>query len=292
VLDNIVIQYPTRIAPIEMHLRSGYPLYSAEAYARMQYYPSSNWYTPNLILDGTPMGSGYSSWQSYIVTRMNQPAPMRISMWGSYGSGSGTIYARYHNDSTASVTAYVYFVITEDSCYYSAPNGDQWHNHVARDYVPNQIGQQVTIPAGDSVTVSQAFTIQSGWNVNRCKIVTWIQNNSTREVYQAGFIKVTDLTGIEEQNRESISKQITIAPNPCINGTEFRFNLKPGTEYTIQIYNVLGSEVQRLKGVSTGSEEILKWNLLDKNHKSVRSGVYFYKFTSPEINTTGKIVVR
>jgi len=275
-----------------MHLRSGYPLYSAEAYARMQYYPSSNWYTPNLILDGTPRGSGYSSWQSYIVARMNQPAPMRISMWGSYGSGSGTLYARYHNDSTASVTAYVYFVITEDSCYYSAPNGDQWHNHVARDYVPNQIGQQVTIPAGDSVTVSQAFTIQSGWNVNRCKIVTWIQNNSTREVYQAGFIKITDLTGIEEQIRASISKQITTTPNPCINGTEFRFSLKPGAEYTVQIFNVLGREVQRLKGVSTGSDEILKWNLQDKNGKSVRSGIYFYKFTSPEINTTGKIVVR
>lgn len=275
-----------------MHLRSGYPLYSAEAYARMQYYPNSNWYTPNLILDGTPRGSSYSSWQSYIVARMNQPAPMRISMWGTYGSGSGTIYARYHNDSTASVTAYVYFVITEDSCYYSAPNGDQWHNHVARDYVPNQIGQQVTIPAGDSVTVSQAFTIQSGWNVNRCKIVTWIQNNSTREVYQAGFVKVTDLTGIKEQNRESLIKTINTAPNPCVNGIEFRFNVKPGVEYTIQISNVLGREIQRIRGTGTGGDEIIRWNLQDYKGKCVSPGVYFYRFTCSEINITGKIVVR
>lgn len=275
-----------------MHLRSGYPLYSAEAYARMQYYPSSNWYTPNLILDGTPRGSGYSSWQSYIVTRMGQPAPMRIYMWGSYGSGSGTIYARYYNDSTASVTATVYFVITEDSCYYAAPNGDQWHNHVARDYVPNQIGQQVTIPASDSVTVSQNFTIQSGWNVNRCKIITWIQNSSTREVYQANIIKVTDLTGIEESGNKDVGSKIASIPNPCVNGTKFQFSLNKGVEWKILIFDIAGREIQRIEGNSSGSNQVVEWNLKDNNGNRVNSGVYFYRLVSSELNANGKIVVR
>ncbi len=275
-----------------MHLSSSYPLYSPEAYARMQYYPSSNWYTPNLILDGTPKGSSYTSWQSYIVARMNQPAPMRTTMWGTYGSGSGTIYARYYNDSTASVTAYVYFVITEDSIYYVTPYGDQWHNHVARDYVPNQIGQQVIIPAGDSVTVSQNFTIQSGWNVNRCKIVTWIQNNSTREVYQAGFIKVTDLTGIEESKNERVGSEINPLPNPCVNGTKFYFSINQGVEWKILIFNILGREIKRIEGLGNGINQTVEWNLLDNNNNRVKSGVYFYRFISPELNANGKIVVR
>ncbi|MEO0123954.1 MAG: Omp28-related outer membrane protein [candidate division WOR-3 bacterium] len=286
------MQYPTRIAAIEMHLNSSYPLYCPEAYARMQYYPSSNWYTPNLILDGTPKGSGYTSWQSYIVTRMNQPAPMRISMWGTYGSGSGTIYARFRNDSTASVTAYVYFVITEDSIYYVTPYGDQWHNHVARDYVPNQIGQQVTIPAGDSVTVSQNFTIQSGWNVNRCNIVTWIQNNSTREVYQAGFIKVTNLTVVEEFNNENVVSKISPTPNPCVNGTSFQFNINKGVEWKIVIFDALGREMKRIEGNGTGKTQTVEWNLLDNNNNRVKSGVYFYRLISSELNANGKIVVR
>lgn len=275
-----------------MHLRSGYPLYSAEAYARMQYYPSSNWYTPNLILDGTPRGSDYSGWQSYIVSRMNQPSPMRISMWGTYGSGSGTINARYYNDSTASITATVYFVITEDSCYYAAPNGDQWHNHVARDYVPNQIGQQVTIPSGDSATQTQNFTIQSGWNVNRCKIVTWIQNSSTKEVYQAGFIKVSELTGINEGQNATIHKKVVSMPNPCVNGTNFQFNISLGTEWKILIFDVLGREIQRFYGTGNGTHQSLEWNLQDNRGNRVESGVYFYRFISPELNSTGKIVVR
>lgn len=275
-----------------MHLNYQYPLYCAEAYARMQYYPSSNWYTPNLILDGTPKGSSYSSWQSYIVTRMNQPAPMRISMWGTYGSGSGTIYARYYNDSTALVTAYVYFVITEDSIYYVTPYGDQWHNHVARDYVPNQIGQQITIPAGDSATVSQAFTIQSGWNVNRCQIVTWIQNNSTREVYQAGFKKVTELTAVEESQSKNVISKVSSIPNPCVNGTKFQFSIDKGIDWKILIFDVLGREIQRFEGNGNGANQVVEWNLLDHNAKRVKSGVYFYRLISSELNANGKIVVR
>ncbi|MEO0160767.1 MAG: Omp28-related outer membrane protein [candidate division WOR-3 bacterium] len=275
-----------------MHLSSSYPLYCPEAYARMQYYPSSNWYTPNLILDGTPRGSSYSSWQSYIVTRMNQPAPMRISMWGTYGSGSGTIYARFRNDSTASVTAYVYFVITEDSLYYVTPYGDQWHNHVARDYVPNQIGQQVTIPAGDSVTVSQNFTIQSGWNVNRCNIVTWIQNNSTREVYQAAFIKVTDLTGVEETNKATGISTISSIPNPCVNGTTFQFNVSKDGKWKLLLYDALGREIQRFEGIGQGGIQTVEWNLFDNNNHRVKPGVYFYQLLGPDLKANGKIVVR
>lgn len=258
----------------------------------MQYYPSSNWYTPNLVLDGTPRGSSYTGWQSYIVARMNQAAPMRISMWGIYSSGSGTIYARYYNDSTASVTANVYFVITEDSCYYAAPNGDQWHNHVARDYVPNQIGQQVVIPAGDSVTVSQNFTIQSGWNVNRCNIITWIQNNSTREVYQAGIIKVTNLSVVERSEDENVASKILSTPNPCVTGTRFQFNINQGVEWKILILDVLGREIQRFEGNGSGSNQVVEWNLHDNKGTCVKPGVYFYRFISEEITDTGKIVVR
>ncbi len=276
-----------------MHLSSGYPLYSAEAYARMQYYPSSNWYTPNLILDGTPRGSGYTSWQSYIVARMNQASPMRLLMWGTYGSGSGTINARFYNDSTASVTATVYFVITEDSCYYAAPNGDQWHNHVARDYVPNQIGQQVTIPSGDSATVAQYFTIQYGWNVNRCNIITWIQNSSTREVYQAGKIKVTDLTAVEENEQDNlVKKEILSLPNPCVNGTKFQFNIGAGTQWKIIIFDVLGRPIQQIDGIGNAQNQIVEWNLKDNKGNRVKSGIYFYRFISAELNSTGKIVVR
>ncbi|MGQ9535414.1 MAG: T9SS type A sorting domain-containing protein [bacterium] len=183
-------------------------------------------------------------------------------------------------------------MIIEDSCYYAAPNGDQRHNHVARDYVPNQIGQQVIIPPGDSATLTQNFTIQSGWNVSRCKIVTWIQNSSTREVYQAGFIKVSDLTGINEGQNATIYKKVVSMPNPCVNGTKFQFNISSGKEWKMLIFDVLGREIQRFYGTGNGTHQSFEWDLHDNRGNRVKSGIYFYRFISPELNTTGKIVVR
>ncbi|OPX17931.1 hypothetical protein BXT86_03840 [candidate division WOR-3 bacterium 4484_100] len=197
-----------------MHIDNGYPLYNAEARQRMYFYPppyyyQGNWYyaTPWLWYDGDPHGSYlYSTWESKIVNRMNQPSPVTLTIWGDYSAdGSGTVYAKFRNDSTATLNGRVIFVITEDSLYYSGPNGDVWHNHVARDYLPDQNGQTVSIAPGDSITLSQPFTIQSGWDENMCQIVTWIQSDvlqsdSTKEIWQGGYIDVTELS-IKEHNK-------------------------------------------------------------------------------------------
>jgi hypothetical protein len=309
VLAQIALNYPGRVAAIEMHVRSGYEGYCYEARQRMYYYPppyysGGSWYyvTPWLWYDGDKHGGyQYSTWQSKIVSRMNQPAPVTITMWGSYtpSDGTGTIYAQFRNDSTATTNGRVLIVITEDSLYYTnAPNGDYWHNHVARDYVPDQNGQMVSIPAGDSVTVSQPFTIQAGWNEDKCDIVTWIQNDvmqtdSTKEIWQGGYTKVTDLIGIEEENFDVIAtKELSVTPNPCVNGTEFAFALPVGSEYKIDIYDVLGRRVRTLEGVSSSDQESVTWSCMNDIGSRVATGVYLYRFESELLKTTGKIVVR
>ena len=139
---------------------SGYPLYCAEAASRaFNFYGVT--YTPDVYIDGDQTSGNY---ETMIVNRINQPAPVAESLWGMYipGRGDGTVYAQFRNDSSASITGRVYFVIVEDSCYYVAPNGDVWHNDVARDYLPDQLGETVTIAAGDSVTFSRSFTSSKG----------------------------------------------------------------------------------------------------------------------------------
>jgi len=290
-----------------MHVDNSYPLYCLEAHQRMSYYPAPYWtgsywgyVTPWLWYDGDKHGSyTYSTWQSKIVNRMNQASPVTITMGGEYSptDGSGTIYAQFRNDSTATINGRVIFVITEDSLYYAAPNGDNWHNHVARDYLPNQNGQTVSIPAGNSVTVSQPFTIQSGWNVDKCEIVTWIQNDvmqpdTTKEIWQAGMIKVTNI-GIKETNHREIStRAVNPIPNPCVEGTRFVFSLPEGVEYRINLFDVTGRRIRTLKGTATGNTESVKWQLRDDKGSLVGSGVYLYRFESDRINTTGKVVVR
>jgi len=230
---------------------------------------------------------------------MAQPAPVTITMWGDWwpAAGTGTIYAQFRNDSTAAINGHVLFVITEDSCYYPSPNGDQWHNRVARDYIPNITGATVSIPAGDSITYSQPFTLGSTWNRNRIKFVTFIQNvnmspDTTIEIWQGGILPLADL-GIEEHGSNEVTmSRVVTPPNPCVNSTRFGFTLPFGSNYSITLFDVTGRQVRQIVGASTGSEENVLWDLKNEIGIRVNAGVYLYRFESETIRTTGKVVVQ
>ncbi len=286
---------------IEMHVNSDYPLFNAESRSRWFLYPSvtyPNYYYAWVIPDGNIHGTtSFSTYQSMILNRMNIPASIRINMWGNYNptTRTGTIYARYCNETPYPLVGNVLFVITEDSLYYTGPNGDPLHNFVARDYIPNHIGIELTIPGNDSVTYSQPFTISSNWNANRCEIVTFFQStrlapDSTIEMYQGGKIKVRDLPlAIEEPNNNMLVAQtmVNVSPNPCIDHINFAFSLLKDTEYKISIFNISGSEVKELNGIAKGNKDFVRCDM-----KGVNTGVYFYRFVSEQGINNGKIIVK
>jgi hypothetical protein len=286
---------------------TSYPLGTTEANQRWHFYPppyySSGWYyaTPWLWIDGDKDGGyNYPNWQSQIVTEMGKTSKFTLTTWGTYSvfRGSGTIYAKYRNDSTASVTGKIRFVVTEDSCYYSAPNGNTWHNHVARDFLPDTGGTTVTLAAGDSITVSRTFTIDAAWNQNKCKIVTWIQSNtrladSTIDVWQSGVKNVMDmLVDVDETKLTTLRPSVLLAPNPCVSEAKLSFSLYRGLSYTLDIYDIMGRRISTLKGIATGDQETVTWNLRNDTGARVTSGVYFYRFDSSRLKNSGKIVVK
>jgi hypothetical protein len=247
--------------------------------------------------DGNAQG-GYntSTWTTLITNRMNQPSPITESIWGEYNmqTGSGTIYARFQNDSNASINANVLFVITEDNIAVSAPNGDNMHNHVARAYIPSYNGTSVTVNVGTPVTVSYPFTISPSWNGHNIEIVAMIQNpiavGTTKEILQGAKIELLNLPGVEESRNDIpiTPSNLTVLPNPCVNEARFNFTLPSGTQYRIGVFDISGREVKSLNGVATGRNELVNCDL----RGAVNSGVYFYKFESNIANTSGKIIVK
>lgn len=291
-----------------MHVYTSYPLGTAEAHSRWYSYPPPYWYnsswyyaTPWLWIDGNKDGAYFYSttWTPMVTSRISVPSPVTATMWGDYNPGtlSGNIYAQFRNDSTAALTGRVLFVITEDSIYQYAPNGDYWHNNVARDYIPNVTGDLVTVPPGDSLTVSKPFTLGSTWNTDKIRFVAFIQDtfmqpDTIKEIWQGAMIDLAEL-GIEEFKDPVIAKAaVTAMPNPCTDGTRFAFTLTAGEAYEINIFDVAGRQVKTIHGIASGSEENIAWNLRDETGIRVSSGIYFYRFTGRQINTTGKVVVR
>lgn len=228
---------------------------------------------------------------------MAQPSPITQTITGTYNPTTRqySISSTFRNDSTAAITALVYFVVTEDSIYYAAANGDLWHNHVARDYVPNQSGTSVTIAPGDSVTQTRACSLKVAWNADRCVMISWIQASGTRNVFQAGIQPITTLpVGIVEmQESEGVpARTVTVSPNPCVTGTRFRFSARSEEEYAIDLYDASGRLVRRMAGVCSATGETVTWDRRDDSGVPVRAGVYFYRVNAGGLRESGKIVVR
>lgn len=283
-----------------MHVNTSYPLYNAESRSRWFWYPTVTYpyyYYAWVIPDGNIHGTtNFSTYQSMILNRFNVPSPINIRMYGDYNptSRTGNIYARYYNEAEYPLTGSVLFVITEDSLYYSAGNGDQLHNFVARDYLPSYTGVEYTIAGRDSIIYSQPFTISSGWNASRCEIVTFFQStrlsqDSTKEMQQGGKIKVRDLPlGIEEPSNITVAQSlVNVSPNPCTDHINFSFSLPKGTDYKVSVYNVSGREVKNLSGIASGNTDCVRFDM-----KDINAGVYFYRFESNGTNTSGKIIVK
>ncbi|UCD04884.1 MAG: Omp28-related outer membrane protein [candidate division WOR-3 bacterium] len=309
-MANIEGGNPDRIALIEMHCNTSYTSYGMflqEARSRWYWYPPPYWYNgawyrayPWLWYDGDPHAAyTYANWGNLINQRLTVPAPFTITMWGDWNPalGTGTIYAQFRNDSTEALTGNVLFVVTEDSIYRVVPNGDQWHNHVARDYLPTYIGETVTIPAGDSLTLSRTFALDTEWNPDMINFVTWIQDtlmqpDSVIEIWQGGQLDITELGVHELGNTGIAAMNITTTPNPCVNGTRFSFILTAGEKYRIGIYDITGRKIWELDGIASGTEENIEWNLQTDKGSRVSAGIYLYHFESNNIYTTGKVVVR
>jgi hypothetical protein len=279
-----------------LHSVSGDFGYFAEAGARTSFYNFMGY--PSLFRDGKDIwtGSSPNDWDDSIVARMAKPSPMTLTLTGSYDdvSNTGTITAAYRNDSSASITARFYFVITEDSLYHLDPNGHAWHNHMARDFLPDQTGELVTVAAGATATRTRNFTISSAWNENRCAIATWFQRDAASyDVLQSGHVNIMNLVGVDEGKSTAadmpFARQIN---NPCSRSARFIIHVLERSEYAVSFYDIAGCRLRMLKGVASPGDNDVSWDLRDTNGDRVSAGIYLYRITNPNIHKTGKIIVR
>jgi hypothetical protein len=251
---------------------------------------------PSLFADGVDLWP-ISTWRPYINNRVTQPSPFSLVITGDYESANntGTINASFQNDSTAAITARVYFVITEDSLYHVDPNGHAWHNHLARAFLPDHIGEQVTVNPGQVVDINRAFTIDPSWDENRCHIVTWIQADPpSRNVFQAGEVDIIDLVGIEENKEtEIVRANVSLVSNPTsASNVRFLLGVPQGTQYRLEFFDVAGRNIKTVSGIAANDNEIVHYDLNQGGTARVNAGVYLYRFTSSILNANGKIIVR
>ncbi|HEX7319544.1 MAG TPA: FlgD immunoglobulin-like domain containing protein [bacterium] len=176
---------------------SGYPFYCADGGQRWTFYSIGG--TPYVKIDGaytevgglSSPGTMFPRYRYWATQRTPIHSPLFIDLTCSYDSltNNGTVTALVTSDTTANVTGNIYFAVTENNIPYSW-GGLTTVEHVCRDMLPSGTGTAVTIPASDTIIREQSFTINTAWNENNIYIVVWVQNTSTRLIYQAGLIRI------------------------------------------------------------------------------------------------------
>ncbi len=200
---------------------------------------------------------------------------------------TGQLQVECHNSGEDEISAALQFAITEDSLYYVGPNSDPWHNAVCRDFVPNQYGTAVTLPAGGRDTVTVAYELQAGWVEEKVELVVYLQNmtlqGDTLATYQGLVSEVLSFVGVEEQELLAARDfRVSVSPNPCRTGCEFAVSGEAAHGARIAIYSPDGRQVTSLE--TSGNRAF--WN-----SDGVARGVYLYRVNAGTATAEGKLIV-
>jgi hypothetical protein len=295
VLDQISRDYDGWVAPVEWHTVSSYPLYNAEGNAKWHLYPppyQGGYATPWIWVDGKSRGYIYNQWAGYVSNQILVPTDVsmaHVGTWYNPSTRAGEVAVECYNGGTTQIDAALQFAITEDSLHYTGPNGDPIHNHVCRDYVPNQNGTPVTLGAGMTDTITVAYSLQPSWVEENIRLVVYLQNmttqpDSSKPCLQSKATHVLDFTGVEEQKLlQSRDLSVQVSPNPCRTGCRFAISGAAAREGSVTIYTPDGRLVSRLateRGQAT-------WNRTEATPR----GIYLYRVNAGTATSEGKLVV-
>ncbi len=102
-------------------------------------------------------------------------------------------------ENTAFSDLTINYVVVED-VYYKGGNNISDHKNVMRKIV-NPQGDSFTINYNESKNLETTITNNSVWDLNKVKVVVFIQNKSTKEVLQSESISYSEfgITSIEDE---------------------------------------------------------------------------------------------
>jgi hypothetical protein len=187
------------------------------------------------------------------------------------------------------VAAGLQVAITEDSLYYTGPNGDPLHNHVCRDYVPNQNGTTLTLGPGATDTVVVPYSLDPSWVDKNVKLVVYLQNmtvqsDSSMPCYQGLVGNVLDFVAGVEESKLLVGRdlRVSVSPNPCRTGCEFTLSGAAARGAQITVYTPDGRQVSNVQTAG---------NRASWSRAGLSRGIYLYRVNAGTATAEGKLVV-
>jgi len=234
-------------------------------------------------------GSPDNLTQAMIDTAYNQPGLFTIACTAEYNGNQLTI-----NGSTTSLLNTVtgpfkvHVSLFEDYVsYFNAPgtNGETFFPRVMRAMFPSGAGTSIGSPVNGQVdNFTYNYTIPTALNVNNLRMAVFVQDESSKEIYQSAVSFVLPV-GMDEAGR-TISA-FSIYPNPSKEMVNISFRNSGGEGTNITIYNMTGEKVYSYSSETTNGE-----NKISLNTQALADGIYLVSINSGNQVVSKRLVIQ
>jgi thiol-disulfide isomerase/thioredoxin len=187
-VSRVMDEYsPDDLLILMYHLNSPDPYINAASNARATFYNIR--YVPTAIVDGggpyvddtlwligafPQKSQNYDLYRQMIDSEPPSGAPLEIALDADLTPTTASAIATIHaTDPITLANLQARFVLYEDALYHMGSNGEPYHRGVVRD----MRAQPLAIARGETVTLSETFTLQGGWNRNKLGIAVMVQTN-------------------------------------------------------------------------------------------------------------------
>jgi len=263
------------VVAIAYHASGSDPFYTSNSAARLSYYGITGY--PTVVLDGYKMvgglhtGTMYPAYLDYFNSRMGVSSPLTIALSIAYDTTArtGTLTIKINNTSSSSVSGQLHTVLTESHIYYPWQGMDSLQ-YVERTMLPSASGEAVTVAAGDSLTKTRDFTVDAAWVAGHCDFVVFVQNNSSKEMYQGARIAIINIPKLEYYGYRSANPE----PNSDAN-------------LTVGLRNMGSGEAQGVSATLSTSDPYITVTTANASFANIAAAAIGYSSTPFQIHVDG-----
>lgn len=171
-----------------------YTYNTTESTYRWNYYNVTG--VPSFRVDGATVAGSYNPyWGNRLLGNADIAADVSIALAGNFNwfDRTGNLSVDVTADTGVNGPVVAHVVLVENDLIYNGANGYSEHENVMRDMIPSHSGTAINLVSEQTTSFDVEFVAPEPINPMNCRLVVFVQNQSTHEVLNATDAAILDL---------------------------------------------------------------------------------------------------